>query len=152
MARRRIQRELDDLQRNPLALYSAGPVEEDLFNWQGTIIGPPGSPYSGGVFFIRIQFPPDYPFKPLTVNFQTKVYHPNISSNVGTICCCHAILKEQWNPSVTISEVLRSICSLLTDPIPYCTLEREIAHIYENQRSRYEDTARTWTQEYAMGN
>nr|GEY33963.1 ubiquitin-conjugating enzyme E2 28 [Tanacetum cinerariifolium] len=96
-------------------IYFAGPVAEDMFHWQATIMGPSDSPYSGGVFLVSIHFPPDYPFKPPKVAFRTKVFHPNINSN-GSICL--DILKEQWSPALTISKVLLSICSLLTDPNP----------------------------------
>ncbi|XP_077222440.1 ubiquitin-conjugating enzyme E2-17 kDa-like isoform X1 [Tasmannia lanceolata] len=147
MASKRIQKELQDLQRDPPTSCSAGPVGEDLFHWQATIMGPTDSPYAGGVFFVMIHFPPDYPFKPPKVNFQTKVYHPNINSN-GSICL--DILKEQWSPALTISKVLLSICSLLTDPNPDDPLVPEIAHAYKNQRTRYEEMARAWTQKYAM--
>ncbi|URE32661.1 GPI-anchored protein [Musa troglodytarum] len=148
MACRRIQKELQDLQRDPPASCSAGPVGEDLFHWQATIMGPSDSPYAGGVFFVTIHFPPDYPFKPPMVNFQTKVYHPNINSN-GSICL--DILKDQWSPALTISKVLLSVSSLLTDPNPDDPLVPEIAHMYNNHRRRYEEMARSWTQKHAMG-
>ncbi|GKE23984.1 ubiquitin-conjugating enzyme E2 10 [Tanacetum coccineum] len=124
------------------------PVAEDMFHWQATIMGPADSPYSGGVFLVTIHFPPDYPFKPPKVAFRTKVFHPNINSN-GSICL--DILKEQWSPALTISKVLLSICSLLTDPNPDDPLVPEIAHMYKTDRNKYETTARSWTQKYAMG-
>ena len=68
---------------------------------QATIMGPGDSPYAGGVFFVLIHFPPDYPFKPPKVQFQTKVYHPNVNTQ-GSICL--DILKEQWSPALTISK------------------------------------------------
>ena len=104
------------------------------------------SPYQGGLFFVAIHFPPDYPFKPPKVNFKTKVYHPNVNSH-GSICL--DILKEQWSPALTISKVLLSICSLLCDPNPDDPLVPEIAHIYKTDRPRYEDLAREWTRKYA---
>ncbi|KAK7300788.1 hypothetical protein RJT34_11639 [Clitoria ternatea] len=148
MASKRILKELKDLQKDPPTSCSAGPVAEDMFHWQATIMGPADSPYAGGVFLVSIHFPPDYPFKPPKVAFRTKVFHPNINSN-GSICL--DILKEQWSPALTISKVLLSICSLLTDPNPDDPLVPEIAHMYKTDRAKYEATARSWTQKYAMG-
>ncbi|XP_025982005.1 ubiquitin-conjugating enzyme E2-17 kDa isoform X1 [Glycine max] len=102
MALKRINMELKDLQKDPPASCSAGPVANDMFHWQATIMGPIDSPFAGGVFLVSIHFPPDYPFKPPKVSFRTKVFHPNINSN-GSICL--DILKEQWSAVLTISKV-----------------------------------------------
>jgi len=112
-----------------------------MFTWQATIMGPGDSPYQGGVFFLQIKFPTDYPFKPPRIQFNTKIYHPNINSNGGI---CLDILKDQWSPALTISKVLLSICSLLCDPNPDDPLVPEIAHIYKPNRTEYEKTAREW--------
>ncbi|KAK4073692.1 hypothetical protein Trihar35433_3166 [Trichoderma harzianum] len=137
MALKRINKELKDLGTDPPSSCSAGPVGEDLFHWQATIMGPGDSPYSGGVFFLKIQFPTDYPFKPPKVNFSTRIYHPNINSN-GSICL--DILRDQWSPALTISK----------DPNPDDPLVPEIAHVYKTDRPRYEATAREWTRKYAV--
>ncbi|AYU82930.1 putative ubiquitin-conjugating enzyme e2 [Leishmania major strain Friedlin] len=148
MALRRIQKELKDLEKDPPANTSGGPVSEsDLFNWKATIIGPEDSPYAGGLFFLNIHFPSDYPFKPPKLQFTTKIYHPNINNNGGI---CLDILKDQWSPALTISKVLLSVCSLLTDPNPDDPLVPDIARQYKTDRNAFNKTAAEWTRQYAM--
>lgn len=48
--------------------FSAGPKGDTIYEWVSTILGPPGSVYEGGVFFIDVSFPAEYPFKPPKVN------------------------------------------------------------------------------------
>jgi ubiquitin-conjugating enzyme E2 D/E len=146
MALRRIQKELSDLKMDPPVNCSAGPEGEDLFRWSGQIFGPTESPYAGGLFFLRIQFPVDYPFKPPHVQFITKIYHPNINA-AGLICL--DILKNQWSPALTISKVLLSITSLLNDPNPDDPFVPEIANLYKKNKAAYEMEARNYTLRFA---
>ena len=83
-------------------LCSAGPKGDNLYEWVSTILGPPGSPYEGGIFFLDIHFSPEYPFKPPKVTFRTRIYHCNVNSQ-GVICL--DILKDNWSPALTISKV-----------------------------------------------
>lgn len=147
-ALKRIERELIEIGRDPPVNCSAGPDGDgiNLFEWRATIMGPCDSPYQGGVFFLSVRFPQQYPFKPPAVKFLTKIYHPNINAN-GNICL--DILKENWSPALTISKVLLSICSLLCDPNPDDPLVVDIAQQYKNSYPNYELTAGEWTRKYA---
>lgn len=144
----RITKELKEIQNDPPANCSAGPEGEDMYEWQASIMGPKDSPYSGGVFWLKIHFPKDYPFKPPKVMFLTRIYHPNISSS-GSICI--DILKDNWSPALTISKVLLCICSLLDDPNPDDPLVPDIAELFNNDRDAYNTKAKVMTLQYAMG-
>lgn len=147
MALKRINKELNDLSKDPPAQCSAGPVKEDLFHWNAILHGPPESPYAKGMFRLDIHFPTDYPFKPPKVSFITRIYHPNINSN-GSICL--DILRTQWSPALTISKVLLSISSMLCDPNPDDPLVPEIARLYKTDRKAYDRHAAEWTRKYAI--
>ena len=142
---KRITKELEELEQDPPSNCSAGP-KNDMFRWTASIIGPNDSPYEGGLFFLTIDFPKEYPFKPPKIKFTTKIYHPNINKS-GSICL--DILKDQWSPALTISKILLSICSLLTDPNPDDPLVPEIAALYKNNKEGYINNAQIWTKRYA---
>eukprot|EP00249_Psilotum_nudum_P031989 c47060_g1_i1 orf=475-1020(-) len=144
---KRIQKELTEISLDPPSNCSAGPKGDNLFEWVSTIMGPSGSPYQGGVFFLDISFPSDYPFKPPKVVFKTRIYHCNINSS-GQICL--DILKDNWSPALTISKVLLSLCSLLTDANPYDPLVGSIARQYLMDRAAHDKTAVEWTRRFAQ--
>ena len=149
MAARRLQREYAEIQQDPPVGCTAGPVNDnDFFNWEAMIFGPVDSPFHGGIFHLSIRFPSDYPFKPPIITFKTKIYHPNINAAGGI---CLDILKGQWSPALTVSKVLLSILSLLTDANPNDPLVPEIAEVYRQNRAAYDAKAREWTQVYAQG-
>ncbi|KAK0703217.1 ubiquitin-conjugating enzyme/RWD-like protein [Lasiosphaeria miniovina] len=146
MALKRITNELADLGRDPTFSCTAGPVGDNMFQWQATIMGPSDSPYSDGVFFLNIAFPNDYPFKPPRISFSTPVFHPNINADGGI---CLDILRESWSPVLTVSKLLLSISSMLTDPNPDDPLMPDIAYMYHTDRAKYDAIAREWTRKYA---
>ncbi|ORZ26017.1 ubiquitin-conjugating enzyme/RWD-like protein [Absidia repens] len=143
---KRISKELAEIALDPPSNCSAGPKGDDLYEWVATISGPADSPYANGIFFLDINFPKDYPFKPPKVSFRTRIYHCNINSQ-GAICL--DILKDNWSPALTISKVLLSICSLLTDANPNDPLVGSIAQEYLMDREQHDRTAKEWTKEYA---
>ena len=142
----RLQKELEELIKNPPTNCSAGAVDNDLYHWRATIIGPEDTPYYGGVFDLDIYFPSNYPFKAPKCNFLTKIYHPNINS-AGSICV--DILKESWSPALSIMKVLLSISSLMNDPNPDDPLMVDIARLYKRDKERYKARARLMTLQYA---
>jgi len=153
MALKRITKELIVLQKEPLANCNAAPTkgsnssDTDLFHWTATMLGPSDSPYQNGIFFLDINFPKDYPFKPPRVSFKTRIFHPNINANGGI---CLDILKDQWSPALTISKVLLSILSLITDPNPDDPLVLEAAQMYKEDIDEFNKTAEEWTKKYAI--
>ena len=142
----RLRREFEMIQTSPPVNCSAGIINDNIFHWEATLVGPSDSPYEGGVFTLDIQFPEKYPFKPPKVKFLTKIYHPNISAK-GLICV--DILKNNWSPALTTSKLLLSICSLLTDPNPDDPLEPDIAYEYKHNHQQYVNNAMSWTRIYA---
>ena len=60
-------------------------VEDRLDQLSGAIMGPPNTPYHGGVFQVKINIPVDFPFSPPEIRFQTKIFHPNVDPS-GNIC------------------------------------------------------------------
>ena len=148
---KRIMKELKDFnaecEANLNMTISFGPnKEEDLFSHMATMIGPDATPYEGGVFFLKIDLPVDYPFKPPKVVFTTKLLHPNISENGHNNL---DILKDQWSPALTISKVLLSLSSLLADPNFDDPLRPELSALWKKDPEEYKKKVREATIKYA---
>ena len=146
---RRINKELKEFENITNDLpenINAWPINNDLMEWNATIIGPSDTPYADGVFFLKITLPYDYPLVPPKVNFLSRIYHCNINSN-GVISM--DILKHNWTPSFRISTLLLSISSLLSDPNPDDPLRPEIAKIYIEDKVKHDALAKEWTLKYA---
>ncbi|XP_022729131.1 constitutive photomorphogenesis protein 10 isoform X2 [Durio zibethinus] len=128
---KRIQREMSELNADPPSNCSAGPK---------------GTPYQGGIFFLDITFPSDYPFKPPKVVFKTRIYHCNVDA-AGNLSL--DILKDSWSPALTITKVLTAIRSIFTNPDPYNPLISSISRLYLADKAKHNEIAAEWTLRFA---
>lgn len=146
---KRIMKELQAVKDDPEAHIGLSFVSEsDIHHLKGTFLGPPGTPYANGKFYIDIEVPMEYPFKPPKMKFDTKVYHPNISSVTGAICL--DILKNAWSPVITLKSALISLQALLQSPEPNDPQDAEVAKHYLTDRESFNKTAAYWTKLYAI--
>ncbi|CEF67313.1 Vacuolar protein sorting-associated protein 52 homolog [Strongyloides ratti] len=75
----RLIRECNSILKFHEVRYRAALNFDDYKNWNCYIIGPPGTPYEGGIFFFRIEFDEEgYPQKAPRVFFETRIDHPCI--------------------------------------------------------------------------
>lgn len=127
-----------------------GSHRDSLKHAQATIMGPADTPLQGGVFFVDITFPDDYPLSPPRMQFTTRMYHPNINA-IGSIGI--DALGNQWGAMWTISKLLIAIQSILGDPLIEDnpgTLCPEIQDEYFEDGEGYEWKVREYTRKYAV--
>ncbi|KAI5795046.1 ubiquitin-conjugating enzyme/RWD-like protein [Geopyxis carbonaria] len=146
--RRRIMKELDDMSKDSTSGMKATLVNGDtMTHLHGSFAGPPDTPYAGGTYVIDIQLPDNYPFVPPKMRFETRVWHPNISSQTGAICL--DTLSAKWSPVLTIKTALLSLQSLLAAPEPADPQDAEVARQMLATPAEFERKAREWAARYA---
>jgi len=145
-ALKRIQKELRDLQSNPIEGLSVTYDDASVFHWKCTIKAASDSPYKGGTFHFGLDLPQNFPFKAPSVKFTTKIYHPGINEE-GHICV--PVLRDQWKPTVSLSSVLITIQDKLNNPSPDDPFEPDIAVLLKNDKAKFLTTAKEWTKKYA---
>ena len=145
MDQTRILKEIEDIYRDPPDNISAGPIDDnDLLHWEAVINGPDDTDYKDGVFLLDIKIPKEYPFKKPICKFKTRMYHPNINKDTGAICLN---ILNNWNPSLTISNVLMSIMLLLYTPNFSHGLNQEAIDLHKKSEDEYKQTVRKWVKE-----
>jgi len=131
----RIQKEYKEVKGSSKdAGVDAELIGNNYSTWRGFITGPQGTPYEGGKFAVTIDIPDKYPFVPPKMRFETKVWHPNISSANGAICL--DILKNEWSPALTLRTALLSLQALLSCPNPDDPQDGVVASMYKSDKKK----------------
>jgi len=123
-------------------------VDDSIFTWDCTILGPSDSPYAGGKFVLRLDFPSQYPFKAPKLVFQTKIYHPSVQTSSGEVC---GDVLGTWAPTLNAQHCLTVVYSLMCNPKAGIEhpLEEEIANLIQKKPKEFEKNAKKMTKEHA---
>ncbi|PNP56156.1 hypothetical protein THARTR1_03681 [Trichoderma harzianum] len=146
---RRIMKELQDLteDKDTSGIHAALEQEGSLSALKGWFFGPGNTPYAGGKYVINIQLPLDYPFKPPKMQFNTRIWHPNVSSQTGVICL--DTLNKNWSPVQTIKTALLSVRMLLENPNPSDPQDGEVARMLLEDPDSFVQMAHEWAVRHA---
>jgi len=120
--------------------------DDDMTDIQAIIEGPPGTPYMGGSFRVKLVLSRDYPVSPPKGFFLTKIFHPNVGPQ-GEICV--STLKKDWKPDLGIKHILLIVKCLLIAPNPESALNEEAGKLLLEQYGAYCERARLYTEIHA---
>ena len=153
-----IKQEFQDLQMNPIAslgVVVGMPDENNPYLWQCTMIGPTDTSFAGGLFYLKIIFPTNYPNSAPEVLFVTPIYHLNVNHinqpncPLGHICLSTL---NFWNPNYKIREVLTNIFALFYLGNADSPFGRERQFEMKKNPQLFEKKIRYFTNKYANPN
>ncbi|KAI0273849.1 ubiquitin-conjugating enzyme/RWD-like protein [Gloeopeniophorella convolvens] len=128
---KRLSNELMTLMMSSSPGISAFPKSDaNLFEWVGTIEGPVGTYYGGMTFKITIHFPPNYPYVPPVIKFESPCFHPNVDIASGAICL--DILQDKWSAVYSVQTILLSLQSLLGEPNNASPLNTDASNLWDS--------------------
>jgi len=112
--KRRLLSELKKLQKDPPSHFHAEPLEENIFEWHFTILGPEDSDFEGGIYHGKLKLPPEYPMKPPKIILLTPQGRWKINSKIClSISDFHP---ETWQPSWGIRTALTALRAFMPTP------------------------------------
>lgn len=111
--------------------------ETDLFRWKCVVPGAKDTLWSGAFIPLTMEFPREYPAKPMKCKFPQGFYHPNVYPS-GTVCLSILNEDEGWRPSVSVKQVMVGIQELLHCPNEKSPAQSEAYVAYTTDRASYE--------------
>jgi ubiquitin-conjugating enzyme E2 D/E len=134
------------------------PNEDNIFEWRCTILGPKDTCYKGGIFFLKITFPFDYPNSKPEIVFLTPIYHLNVlyaanqKQPLGHIC---VNTLNEWKPGDSIIRILPQVFALLNKNNPDSPYDDHLnsrKNEFVNNRPLFNKKAEYFTKKYAYSN
>ncbi|KAK0046627.1 ubiquitin-conjugating enzyme E2 U [Biomphalaria pfeifferi] len=125
-----IELEQQKLQKDsPWGIEASILDETSIFEWMVKIKGLKNTLWEGGIFKVYIKFDEHYNYRPPQVYFQTIPFHPNVDVRTGKPCVDFLDNNEQWKENYSLSMILISLQTLLSNPIVKNAVNVEAAHM-----------------------
>ena len=87
-----------------------GTGEDKTFtDWNGTIIGPQGTTFDNRIYMMTITCGADYPDRPPTIKFSSKINLPCVNQSNGTVEPTKFSMFKNWSSDYTMEKVLIGI-------------------------------------------
>lgn len=112
-AKQRLVKDFMSLHKDPLPYIVTVPLSSNILEWHYVILGPPDSPYEGGLYHGKLIFPPNFPFRPPSVYMIT----PSGRFRPNTRLCLSIsdFHPESWNPVWTVGSILIGLQSFMLE-------------------------------------
>lgn len=122
-------------------------LPDDLTQLLIYLTGSEGTPYSQGLWQLHLRMPTDYPKSPPKATFRTRIFHPNVEENTGAVCL--ETLKRDWDPKLTLKDILVTISCLLIQPNPDSALNEKAGVLVREDYPGFERQAKLMTRIHA---
>ena len=153
---KKIKTELEDLKTNKLDFINSIELknENNFFEWLLSIKAPEDTPYSGGLFYLKIVFPDNYPHHRPEACFITPIYHTDVlgkkfdsfNEHLGHIFIPYL---HFWKPENTMKQLLNNIYQIFYSGSADHPYDIEKNMEFMENKKLYEEKIKYFTKKYA---
>ena len=144
-----LRKEFEDLKQHPISIdgYTIELFDQtNIYEWKITLLGAKDTPYSDGIFLIKLEFPKEYPIRAPKINFLTPIYHMNVRHSDGKV---GVNFIYEWKSKTSVREILTKLYSIFYLVNPDSPFERDLAELYKKDPNLYFLHVKKYTHQYA---